>query len=250
MTLPPTRSPDFSDCIVFADESGDHGLERIDPHFPIFALALCVVRIEEYINSIVPKIQRFKFSTWGHDNVVLHEHEIRKGEKDFAFLHTTAPRRERFLTNLSTVMADTQMSIIATVIDKHRLTETYEIPRNPYEISLLFCMERLLETLLNLNQSEKRVYIVFESRGKREDQELESEFRLICANQSSWDYQSKDFSLMSFEPVFVSKAANSIGLQLADLVARPIALSVLRPNQANRAYDTIKPKICERKIFP
>ena len=244
------QTPDFSDFIVFADESGDHGLVSIDPQYPVFALAFCVVRVDEYIDSIVPKIQRFKFSTWGHDNVVLHEHEIRKGERDFAFLHTTTQRREQFMDNLSAVMADTQMSVIATVIDKHRLTETYKIPRNPYEISLLFCMERLLETLLNLNQSEKRVYVVFESRGKREDKELESEFRRICANRASWGYRSKDFSRMRFDPVFVSKAANSIGLQLADLVARPIALSVLRLGQVNRAYETIRTKIWEKKIFP
>jgi hypothetical protein len=31
-------------------------------------------------------------------------------------------------------------------------------------------------------------------------------------------------------------------LQLADLVARPVGLSVLRPNQENRAFDVLKRK--------
>lgn len=34
----------------------------------------------------------------------------------------------------------------------------------------------------------------------------------------------------------------SSGLQLADLVARPIGLSVLRPGQDNRAFDVLKNK--------
>ena len=39
---------DFSDFIVFADESGDHGMENIDPEFPMFALVFCVFRKSDY----------------------------------------------------------------------------------------------------------------------------------------------------------------------------------------------------------
>jgi hypothetical protein len=46
-----------------------------------------------------------------------------------------------------------------------------------------------------------------------------------------------------FEINFVSKQANSAGLQLADLIARPIGLRILRPQQPNRAFDIIQPKI-------
>lgn len=34
----------------------------------------------------------------------------------------------------------------------------------------------------------------------------------------------------------------SEGMQLADLTARPIGLSVLRPNQGNRALDVLEKK--------
>ena len=40
----------------------------------------------------------------------------------------------------------------------------------------------------------------------------------------------------------VPKTANSAGLQLADLVARPIGIKHLRPLQMNRAYDIIRKK--------
>ena len=43
--------------------------------------------------------------------------------------------------------------------------------------------------------------------------------------------------------VIADKRANSEGLQLADLVARPAGLHVLRPQQPNRAWDVLAPKL-------
>ena len=37
--------------------------------------------------------------------------------------------------------------------------------------------------------------------------------------------------------------SNSSGLQLADLIARPIGLHKLKPEQPNRAYDVIEEKV-------
>ena len=68
----------FSDYIVFADESGDHGLISIDPQFPVFALVFCLFEKERYLNEVDPAIRRLKFKYFGHDAVVLHEREIRK----------------------------------------------------------------------------------------------------------------------------------------------------------------------------
>ena len=38
----------FSDYVVYVDESGDHSLERIDPDYPVFVLALCVFHKRHY----------------------------------------------------------------------------------------------------------------------------------------------------------------------------------------------------------
>ena len=46
-----------------------------------------------------------------------------------------------------------------------------------------------------------------------------------------------------FELVFADKRANSSGLQLADLVARPVGMSVLRPGQPNRAFAILESKL-------
>ncbi len=47
---------------------------------------------------------------------------------------------------------------------------------------------------------------------------------------------------LPFELVMIPKASNSTGLQIADLVARPVGIKVLRPTQPNRAYDIVAKK--------
>lgn len=243
-----SSSEDYADYIVFVDESGDHGLDGIDPDFPMFALSFCVLAKTSYVNNVAPAFQQFKFDMWGHDGAILHEHEIRKNKGPFGILRTDPRLREIFYDRLNGLMAEAQMSVIASVINKANLKNRYSNPWSPYELSLLFCMERLLRWLLIKKQARKLTHINFESRGKKEDAELELEFRRICDNKGS--FSTDDFTTMRFEPVFVSKASNSIGLQLADLAARPIALHYYKPQQTNRAYDIIESKLVDVKTFP
>lgn len=242
--------PEFSDFIVYADESGDHGLVSIDAEYPVFALAFCVMRKTDYACTVVPGVQGFKFAIWGHDAVVLHEHDIRKSRGPFAILMTDRDLRARFYEGLNGMIEAAPMTIFASVIDKVALRAKYVDPWNPYEIALLFCMEHLHMKLTAEGQHGRTVHVVFESRGRKEDGELELEFRRIAGNDGHWGYRRHDFSRFDFQPVFMSKAANSAGLQLADLTARPIALSQLRPGQPNRAFEIIRPKLGGLKCFP
>jgi hypothetical protein len=109
--------PDFSDFIVFVDESGDHGMASLDPHYPIFSLAFCIFGKEEYARRVAPAVLRFKFRHFGHDQVILHEHEIRKTKGAFRFL-TDATRREPFFADLNALIECTPFTLVASVIDK------------------------------------------------------------------------------------------------------------------------------------
>lgn len=224
----------FSDYIVYVDESGDHGLTRINPEFPVFALSLCIIRKDDYVNKIVPQIQQLKFDFWGHDRVILHEHEIRKEKGDFAFLRTDLNLRQNFYKRLNQIISDAPMKVVASVIMKEKLYNSHLNSYNPYHIALRFCMEQLSNFLFLMQQQEKLVHVIVESRGKEEDETLELEF-LRIVNEPL-------FSASKFELKFASKKINSTGLQLADLTARPIALKMLRPSQENRAYEIIKEK--------
>lgn len=47
---------------------------------------------------------------------------------------------------------------------------------------------------------------------------------------------------LPFDILFSDKKTLSSGLQLADLVAHPIGLSVLKPEQPNKAFEVLKKK--------
>ena len=234
MTQPPGTLA--SDYVVFVDESGDHGLASIDPDYPIFALAFCIIRAEVYARVVLPAVTEFKFRHFGHDQVVLHERDIRKDIGDFALLKDR-DRKQAFLEELTQIVADTEVTVIASVIRKDRLVDRYRYPANPYELALGFGLERTHLFLARQGASGARTTVVLEQRGRREDGDLELEFRRICAGQNLVG------APLHLEPRFVPKAANVPGLQLADLMARPIGRHILAPDQPNRAFDVIETKL-------
>jgi hypothetical protein len=231
----PPAPPDYSDYVVFVDESGDHGLASVDPNYPVFVLALCVFHKQDYIDVVCPAVQRFKFRHWGHDSVVLHEHDIRKPGGTYGFLFDPG-RREVFMGDLNTMIETAPFTLIASVVRKHDLLKAYALPGNPYHLGLEFGLERLHRFLECKGQANRRTHVVVEKRGRREDAELELEFRRICDGANFMNRQ------LPFDIVMSPKESNAPGMQLADLVARPIGIKALRPTQANRAYELLEAK--------
>jgi hypothetical protein len=226
----------FSDFLVFADESGDHGLESIDSGYPLFVLAFCVISKVDYVAKIVPALQSFKLGHFGHDNVVLHERDIRKDVGAFAFLKTPQKKID-FLNELTRIVSDAPFTLICSVIRKEALKKKYSTPANPYHIALGFGLERVHGYLQAHGAGDARTHVIVERRGKREDGELELEFRRVC---SGANYRGEKLPL---DIEFADKKANLPGLQLADLVARPVGMSILRPDQTNRSFEAVRGKL-------
>src|SRR5688500_13877975 len=101
--------PEHSDYIIYVDESGDHSLESINPRYPLFVLAFCVFQKNHYIQKVLPALSELKFSTFGHDLIILHEQEIRK--RTGVFNHLNFPRRENLLSALSNLMAEINVTL-------------------------------------------------------------------------------------------------------------------------------------------
>jgi hypothetical protein len=221
----------FSKYVVYVDESGDHGLESVDPNYPIFVLAFCVFYKTHYIQEVVPALEQFKFKHFGHDLVVLHENDIRKEKGDFRFPSRAA--KTQFMDELTSLIGEKNFILISCVIDKRRLKEKSS---NPYHLALGFCLETLYQLMQEKNQDRLTTHVVVECRGKKEDRDLELEFRRICGGMNSMDRQ------LPFQIIIADKKTNSTGLQLADLVARPVGLSVLKADQTNRAFEVLKHK--------
>lgn len=171
----------------------------------------------------------------------MHEREIRKDMGPFSVLRDRT-RKQAFIQALTDVLDRTPMTVCSAVIDKRQLAEHRRREENPYELSLRFCLERIFYSLRRLGQTSDAegpvlMHVLCESRGRNEDADLELAFRRICGGDNFGTIH------LPFEPVLTDKKNNSIGLQLADLVARPIGLKQLRPSQSNRAWDVIERKL-------
>lgn len=248
---------DLSEYIIFADESGDHGLASINPEYPVFVLSFCIFKKYDYIRQMAPLISELKFDFFGHDNVILHAHDIRKSKGSFRILLNPVIR-SYFIERLNEAMETAPFTIIATVINKTPLKNSFKEQHNPYDIALLFCLERLSAFMKEKDQHTRLTHILVEGRGTQEDKDLELAFRRICDGQN--DLGRQIGKLDCFDMIFTDKKTNSIGLQIADLVAHPIGRNTIKPEQENRAFDIIKHKFWKNangivkgygcKIFP
>lgn len=226
---------EFSDYIIYADESGDHNLGKIaDEDYPVFVLAFCIFKKSDYSEKTLCKLSQIKFDFWGHDAVILHSHKIRKQKEEFAIL-ANLPTMEKFANQINELITNTPFFVIATAIDKRLLQKQYSKPRSPYNLGLLFCLEQASKLLQEQGQKELLTYVIVEARGKKEDAELELEFRRIITQEKG---------LAKFEIIFSDKKSNGAGLQIADLVAHPIGRYVINSEQENRSF-----KILEKKFY-
>jgi len=226
---------DFSEYIVYVDESGDHGLDPINPDYPVFVLAFCLIDKQDYCEVVVPAVQKLKFRYFGHDMVILHESEIRKSRPPFDILLNETVR-EQFLRDLASLIDAAPFILVASCIMKNEFHGRRGGDENPYHIAMEFGLERVFLALQERGQRGRLTHIVFERRGRQEDRSLELEFRRIM------DRTGMQGMADSLELMLVSKQVNSAGLQLADMVARPIGRHLLNPDQPNRAYDLLRNK--------
>lgn len=117
--------------VVYVDENGDHSLEAVDPHFPIFVLTMMIADVKGYYEKI-------------HEGVILHSRDIRKAQGDFRFLNDPT-KREPFYVQLYDVMENCCFTIISVVIRKQAHKDKYgKAARNPYDLAFTFALERLL----------------------------------------------------------------------------------------------------------
>lgn len=225
----------FSDYIIYVDESGDHNLKGINPSYPMFVLAFCIFKKSVYSTNISPALQNLKFNYFGQDTVILHEREILKSEG--AFKEFNKEKQTAFLSDISQMIENSDFTIVACAIKKDEFIKTHK-HSNIYHLALEKCLDFIYQFLKEKEQLAKLTHIVFECRGKKEDQELIQAFNTIC--------QTNNYP---FSIRMAHKNTNLAGLQFADLIARPIGNHILRPTQANQAMDIIHTKLFLQDII-
>ena len=240
---------------LYIDESGDHGLTTLNPDFPVFLL--CGVIISETEYQIVRNLfNQIKNSLWENKEVIFHSRDIRKCEKEFSILFDLE-KKKSFYESLNSVIKQSSYSVIASAIQKDNYIKRFgRLSNDVYELALSFIIERSIFYLDDIKEDQKELEIVIERRGKKEDKKLEEHFQRLLARGTGY-VVAKRLADYNLKITFKNKKENSNGLQLADLIAYPIARYVIEPKRANPAYELIEPKIYTKnkkryglKIFP
>ncbi|WP_417368662.1 DUF3800 domain-containing protein [Gelidibacter japonicus] len=240
---------------LFIDESGDHGLVTLDHAFPVFLLCGLLTSEENY-KDIRLSINKLKDRFWQNKTVILHSRDIRKCEKEFQILFDLEIKKH-FYFMINDVIENSKYRIISSAINKIKYIKNYgRLSNDVYELALSFIIERAIFSLDEISNVDKQLEIVIEKRGKKEDKKLDEHFQRLLSRGTNY-VSAQRLKDVNTKIVFRDKKENINGLQLADLVAYPIARYVIDPQRANPAYDILRKKIYYKngkryglKVFP
>jgi len=230
-------------AIAYIDESGDHGLENININFPVLTVAAFVIR-EEHVPAFDAAFSAIKREYFGSESVILHSRDVRKQVGAFNVLQDEE-RREQFYDALNNLLTTTTSCITSITIRKDTLISQYKSPDNPYCLALEFLLERLVhigKRYSVLGQEPLSIRLVAESRGKKvEDPQLLQAFD-DCQLHGTRYESAESVRLYCPEMKVMEKKQNCCGLQMADMVAYPIARHALGTVD-ERTWNVIRPKL-------
>lgn len=215
-------------------------MSSIDKSFPIFLLCGCIVR-EDRLTILAQEICDFKQKYFKSDAVILHSREIRKCEGAFQILFNLNIKA-RFYADLNRILGQAEYTVIGSGIKKDNYIRKYgKEAKDPYSISLSFLIERMIFCLDKMDK-DAEITIIVEKRGKKEDRMLASHFNSIMGNGTFYVSRERIHNkITNFG--FSDKKENNIGLQIADLIAYPLARRLINPDEPYIPFEVVKNKI-------
>lgn len=209
--------------VLFLDESGDHNLSIIDPHYPVFVLG-GVIMDRDYAEIVLPReLDAFKQAMFGRTDLVLHTADIVRNRNGFECLKDPAVRKS-FYQRLNALMRALDYTVVACVIRKDDHLRRYGMfAVDPYLLSLDILVERFCFDIGNVPGGG---LIVAESRDATLDRGLELAW-LNLKIQGTRYLRPVEVNRRIAGLALRSKKDNVAGLQLADLVVSPIGRHVL-----------------------
>ncbi|MCF8340864.1 MAG: DUF3800 domain-containing protein [Chitinophagaceae bacterium] len=125
---------------LFIDETGDHGLIKINPDFPVFLLCGVLIDEQEY-NLFKSSFNDIKNRLWGNKEVIFHSRDIRKCDKEFSILFDLQ-KKKYFYDTLNSAIANSDYTIIASAINKDAYIKQFgKLSNDVYELALSFIIE-------------------------------------------------------------------------------------------------------------
>lgn len=232
--------------VLFIDETGDHSLSKIDKSYPIFVLSGVIIDEDYHAHELTKQLNEFKRHHFGTDEIVLHSKEMthpQSAKNDLYMKFMDDTFRKSFYKGFEVFLRKSQISVVACVIMKSRHFANYGLEaKDPYLLSFDNLLNRLV---FDLSDTEKGK-IIAESRNSVLDNQLEIAF-LTARVEGTNKVQPAELKLKLESSIqFLQKTDNVAGLQIADMVASPIARHFLgKPERAGHqlSYKSVFDKV-------
>lgn len=228
------------DYYLYIDECGDQNLSNFDSGFPVFSL--CGILLSKEAKELLERqVCRLKEDFWGTINIIIHSRDIRKCQKGFEILFDLDVKK-RFYERVNEILSQQDVyKIVCCTILKEPYIRAFGKYNDIYAQSLSFVLERAVFCLDEIGE-DIALHTIVEMRGKKEDTNLRRSYQELIDKGTYWITPQRlnayvcDFTLLS-------KRANVVGLQIADLIAYPITRHILNPEEMNLSYNVIKSNI-------
>lgn len=225
---------------LYIDECGDQNLENFNPEFPIFTLCGVLVT-KDNSKKLESDLNALKREFWGNEEIIMHSREIRRCKNEFQIL-LDPEVKNRFYSRINSILSQNEVYVVvACTILKEPFIRFFSNTEDVYGLSLSYLLERSI-LCIDDKKDNAVIDVIFEKRGKVEDRNLVRFYNRLRMTGTKWvDAARLQGRIKSFTSR--SKKDNTAGLQIADLIAYPIARKVLNLKATNPTFDIIKPSI-------
>ena len=222
-----------SDYMLFLDESAETKTN------PYLLLGGIVISRNDYKRSLIPSIQNTK-SILGNPNIVFHYTDMIKKQRDFSMMCTNTEICTKFWDSLKKSITDVDFKVITAYTNVKAYSDEYpEFSHDIYEI--------LFSSVINsyihfLTKNKARGSIVFESREETQNRKIQKHYFHILQNGTNI-YIPEAIDKYITTTSFTVKEENSIGLQIADIIAYNCIRHINGYKIQHGMWDVLNPKI-------
>lgn len=232
--------------VMYIDETGDHSLSKIQKSYPIFVLCGVICDEQYHDGELTHKLNGLKRKHFDTDQIILHSKEMThpQGSSHPGYVKfMDVDFRRRFYADFEKMLTELDIVIVACVILKNKHFAKYGLEaKDPYLLSFDNLLNRLV---FELDDTQKG-RVVAESRNSVLDNQLEIAYLSARVEGTSKVRPAEMKQKIEGAITFSKKVENVAGIQIADMVATPIARHFLekpeRPGNQLR-YDVVFQKV-------
>ena len=229
-------------CTIYLDECGQHVIQASDP-FPVFVLSAVLIRSGDE-NLVDAQWKKWKVDNLGYDALV-HEPDIRRRRRPF-----NGRKGALAIQKLPEIIDALDFAGIAVVVHRGEYHKKWgsdapdvSLPAHAYMMAADMLMERVV-MVLETQFGSARANVVAESRNSKDDARLQYEFARLQLTGTSYLSDAFFRELLNPGIRFLGKESNCTGLQLADLMARPIGDKVANLRRKPNRWEACQGKLC------